>query len=133
MQELFTQVAPVKSVHLPKDKLLHTHMGYGFIEFHTPIDQVYALKVLQGIKLFNQSLKLNKINIGYDLFIKNLDPLVDEHAIRELCQQFGEVGDVKLGKGTAIVGFKEREGMEKALKLDGERFMNKVLKVERKK
>lgn len=61
LYELFIQVGPVVSIHLPKDRILKTHQGYGFIEFENQHDVEYAEKVLQGIRLYGKSLKINRV------------------------------------------------------------------------
>lgn len=43
--ELFIQVGPVVSVHMPKDKVLNKHQGYAFVEFRSEEDAEYAIKV----------------------------------------------------------------------------------------
>jgi len=99
LYELFLQIAPIKNIHLPKDRILRTHQGYGFVEFKNVKDVEYAEKVMSGTKLFGKSIKVNKVgqnasnndslDIGATLFIKNLDELVDENLLFTLFKQFG--------------------------------------------
>ncbi len=43
-----SQVGPVSSVHMPKDKVTGRHQGYGFVEFKGEEDADYAIKVGGG-------------------------------------------------------------------------------------
>ncbi|BFZ55151.1 Spliceosome-associated protein 49 [Savitreella phatthalungensis] len=57
--ELMVQAGAVVSVHMPKDKVMGTHSGYGFVEFLTRRDAEYATGILAGVKLFGRPLKIN--------------------------------------------------------------------------
>lgn len=115
MYELFLQVGPVKSVNIPKDKLLKVNQGFGFVEFKNFQDAEYALRVLKGVRLFGRPLKLKKaehqktahslntglnmigyenanlntIDVGAKLFINNLNPLIDEQFLLDIFIKFG--------------------------------------------
>ncbi|CAI5758100.1 unnamed protein product [Candida verbasci] len=62
MYELFIQFGLVKSLNMPKDKILKTHQGYGFVEFHNMKDAIYTMDILKGVRLYNKPLKLKKID-----------------------------------------------------------------------
>ena len=95
--ELMLQVGPVASVHLPKDRVSQTHQGYGFCEFQTEEDADYAVKVMNGIKLFGRPIRVNKasadkkavINVGADLHVSGLDPSIDERQLLNIFSTFG--------------------------------------------
>ena len=95
--ELMLQVGPVASVHLPKDRVSQTHQGYGFCEFLTEEDADYAVKVMNGIKLFGRPIRVNKasadkkavINVGADLHVTGLDPSIDERQLLNIFSTFG--------------------------------------------
>jgi splicing factor 3B subunit 4 len=95
--ELMLQVGPVVSVHLPKDRVSQTHQGYGFVEFQTEEDADYAMKIMNGIKIFGRPIRVNKasadkkanINIGADLHISSLDPSIDERTLLTIFSSFG--------------------------------------------
>jgi splicing factor 3B subunit 4 len=95
--ELMLQVGPVVSVHLPKDRVSQTHQGYGFCEFQTEEDADYAVKVMNGIKLFGRPIRVNKasadkkavINVGADLHVSGLDPSIDERQLLNIFSTFG--------------------------------------------
>jgi splicing factor 3B subunit 4 len=95
--ELFSQVGRVSTVHAPLDRVSRTHQGYAFVEFITAEDADYAAKVMNGIKLYGRPLKVNKSNadkekqadIGAELFIGNLDSVVDEKMLYDTFSRFG--------------------------------------------
>lgn len=110
LYELFIQFAPIRSLNLPKDRVLKTHQGYGFIEFRTIKDAEYVLNILRGIRLYGKMLKLKKaepnfkgsslqlvgvtttnnaMDIGAKIFINNLNPLIDEQLLADTFSKFG--------------------------------------------
>lgn len=117
LYELFIQFAPVKSLNLPKDRILRTHQGYGFVEFKTSKDAEYVLEILRGIRLFGRVLKLkraeanlkasqstqvgavsaNNVNslsnseVGAKIFINHLSSLADEQFLYDTFSKFGNI------------------------------------------
>lgn len=117
MYELFVQFAPVRNIHMPKDRILKSHQGFGFVEFTSVADADYTLLVLAGISLHGKTLKLKKndlhrpapstglladvpssaftllhpnyVDVGARLFVSNLSPLVDEQFLRDTFSRFG--------------------------------------------
>lgn len=108
MYELFIQFAPVRSLNMPKDRLLKTHQGFGFVEFKTVEDAEYTLDILRGIRLFGKSLKIRRsepqktlagpqeelidshyMDVGARLFVSNLSPMIDEQFLQETFSRFG--------------------------------------------
>jgi len=95
--ELMLQVGPVVSVHLPKDRVSQTHQGYGFCEFQTEEDADYAVKIMNGIKLFGRPIRVNKasadkraiINVGADIHVSGLDQSIDERQLLNIFSTFG--------------------------------------------
>ncbi|XVF15731.1 hypothetical protein REPUB_Repub09cG0180900 [Reevesia pubescens] len=68
-----------------KDRVTNLHQRYGFVEFRSEEDADYAIKVLNMIKLYGKPTRVNKtsqdkksLDVGANLFIRNLDPDVDE-------------------------------------------------------
>eukprot|EP00889_Picochlorum_renovo_P000180 jgi/Picre1/27210/NNA_000179.t1 len=96
--ELFTQVAPVVHVYLPKDRVTGEHQGYGFVELKSEEDAAYAIKVLNMVKLYGKPIRVapasqdkDSGDVGANLFIGNLDPDVDETLLHTTFSAFGEV------------------------------------------
>lgn len=96
MYQLFLQFAPIKLLHMPKDRILHTHQGFGFVEFFSNEDAEYTENILRGIRLYGRPLKLNRsesdkdVVIGAKLFVSNLNPLVDEEFLTETFSKYGD-------------------------------------------
>ncbi|GAO48665.1 RNA-binding domain-containing protein [Saitoella complicata NRRL Y-17804] len=97
--ELMLQAGPVVNIHLPKDRISQSHQGYGFAEFQTEADADYAVKIMNQIRLYGKPIRVNKASsdakksaaadIGAELFIGNLDALVDEKVLYDTFSSFG--------------------------------------------
>lgn len=148
LYELFVQVGPVRLLHLPKDRVLRTHQGFGFVEFRTVADAEYALGVLRGARLFGRVLKMKKsdaqnvpavaegvrpkMSVGARLFVNNVSELVDEGYLRQTFGSFGELleASVVRDKGHAFVEFADFESSDKAIaQMNGAMLMNNKVAV----
>jgi splicing factor 3B subunit 4 len=96
--ELMLQAGPIISVHMPKDKILGGHQGYAFIEYRSPVDAEYAIRILNMVKVFGKAIRVNKAQkdaaeerITANLFIGHLDTTVDEKLLYDTFSQFGTV------------------------------------------
>lgn len=94
--ELMIQAAPVRHVYIPRNRITGAHFGYGFCEFHTQLDALYATKVLNLISLFSKPIRISKSSqerrnqdIGANLFIGNLVEEVDEKLLHDAFSAFG--------------------------------------------
>ncbi|GEQ70214.1 hypothetical protein JCM33374_g3890 [Metschnikowia sp. JCM 33374] len=149
LYELFIQVAPVKSLNLPKDRVLRTHQGFGFVEFRTAEDAGYTINVLRGVRFFGRMLKMKKIDpsgsgsnapdlkqvagVGAKLFIKNLHQLVDEKYLQNTFAAIGNLinqpvivrDDKGHSKGYGFIEFGDFESSDRAIeRLSGAILMN---------
>ncbi|KAM9937333.1 hypothetical protein OXX80_003139 [Metschnikowia pulcherrima] len=149
LYELFIQVGPVRSLNLPKDRILRVHQGFGFVEFRTVEDADYALNLLRGVRLFGRTLKLKKIDpqgsnsntpdsrttsgVGAKLFIKNLHQLVDEQYLHSTFSKIGSLvgqplivrDDKGYSKGYGFIEFTDFDSSDKAIEqLNGATLMN---------
>lgn len=87
----------VRNVNMPVDRVNSQHQGFGFVEFHTEEEADYAPKVMNNIALYGSRLRVNKasadkqrnVEIGAELFIGNLDAMVDEKTLYDTFGQFG--------------------------------------------
>lgn len=115
LYELFIQFAPVRSLNLPKDRVLRTHQGFGFVEFKSFQDTEYVMKVLKGVRLYGKLLRIrpveankpgnngpqhigtvkaganNSADVGAKLFINGLNSLIDEKYLLDTFSGFGKV------------------------------------------
>ena len=97
--ELMLQAGRIAHVHLPKDRVTQTHQGYGFVEFTSEEDADYAAKVMNQVRLFGKPIRVNKasadkqknVEVGAELFIGNLDPMVDEKTLYDTFSRFGSL------------------------------------------
>ena len=87
--ELMIQAGPVVSVNIPRDKITREHSGYAFCEFASEEDADYAMKIMNMVRLYGKSLKINKASrdrkdtgVGANVFVGNLDPEVDDQVFR---------------------------------------------------
>ena len=136
--ELGTQVGPVSSVYVPKDRVSGGSQGYGFIEFKSPKDAVYATKVLNMIKLYGKPIRVAPVNqgseqdgdVGANIFVGNLDPDVDETLLYNTFSAFGTLvknpkvsrdPETGVSKGFGFIRFSDFEASDRALEvMDGQ-------------
>lgn len=156
MYELFIQFAPIKSINMPKDRILKTHQGFGFAEFKTVADADYVLEILHGVRLYGKQLRLKRaelksatsttssgansaIDVGARLFINNLNPLIDSQFLKDTFSKFGtlirppEVSiDRETGesRGFGFVTYNDFSASDEAIeKMHGAVLMNSKLNV----
>ena len=97
--ELMLQAGRIVNVHLPKDRVTQTHQGYGFVEFISEEDAEYAAKIMNQVRLYGKPIRVNKasadkqktVEVGAELFIGNLDPMVDEKTLYDTFSRFGSL------------------------------------------
>ncbi|KAF5133315.1 Spliceosome-associated protein 49 [Metarhizium anisopliae] len=140
--EIMLQMGPIHNIHMPRDRVTQNHQGFGFVEFRTPSDAEYAANVMNGIKLFGKSLRVNKASadkqkgadIGAELFIGNLDPMADEKLLYDTFSRFGPLlslpkvarDDSGMSKGFGFVSFGDFESSDAAVaNLDGQYMLSK--------
>ncbi|KAG4217854.1 hypothetical protein PC116_g33666, partial [Phytophthora cactorum] len=141
------QAGPVVNVHLPKDRVTQSHQGFGFVEFNGEVDADYAAKIMNGIRLYGKLLRVNKasadkqkpLEIGAELFIGNLDPMVDEKVLYDTFSRFGTLiappkvarDDNGLSKGYGFVSYSSFEASDDAINnMNGQFLMNKDVSVQ---
>ena len=144
--ELMMQAGPVVSINLPKDRVNQVHQGFGFVEFRTDKDAEYASMIMNQIRLFGKPLRVNKalldkqkaIDVGADLFIGNLDSMVDERTLHDTFSAFGTLVSVAKiardesggSKGFGFVSFDSFEASDRAMEsMNGQYIMSKPIVV----
>ncbi|KAJ5261895.1 hypothetical protein N7497_004359 [Penicillium chrysogenum] len=145
--ELMLQVGRIVNVHLPKDRVTQLHQGYGFVEFISEEDAEYASKIMNGIRLHGKPIRVNKasadkqktVEIGAELFVGNLDPMVAEQVLFDTFSRFGNLvnppkiarDDNNLSKGYGFVSFADFESSDAAIaNMNGQYLMNKQVSVQ---
>ncbi|EXJ79636.1 hypothetical protein A1O3_07915 [Capronia epimyces CBS 606.96] len=145
--ELFLQAGRIVNVHLPKDRVTQTHQGYGFVEFTSEEDAEYAARIMNQVRLYGKPIRVNKasadkqksVEVGAELFIGNLDPMVDERMLYETFGRFGTLvaapkiarDESNLSKGYGFVSFGDFESSDDAIaNMNGQYLMNKEVTVQ---
>ncbi|PWY64301.1 RNA-binding domain-containing protein [Aspergillus heteromorphus CBS 117.55] len=145
--ELMLQAGRIVNVHLPKDRVTQSHQGYGFVEFISEEDAEYASRIMNGIRLYGKPIRVNKasadkqksVEIGAELFVGNLDPMVTEQVLYDTFSRFGNLinlpkvarDDNNLSKGYGFVSFADFESSDAAItNMNGQYLMNKQVSVQ---
>ncbi|KKK22038.1 hypothetical protein P175DRAFT_0518126 [Aspergillus ochraceoroseus IBT 24754] len=145
--ELMLQAGRIVNVHLPKDRVTQSHQGYGFVEFISEEDAEYASRIMNGIRLYGKPIRVNKasadkqksVEIGAELFVGNLDPMVTEQVLYDTFSRFGNLvnlpkvarDDSNLSKGYGFVSFADFESSDAAItNMNGQYLMNKQVSVQ---
>lgn len=157
------QAGRIVNVHLPKDRVTQTHQGYGFVEFISEEDAEYAARIMNQVRLYGKPIRVNKASadkqktaeVGAELFIGNLDPMVTEQTLYDTFSRFGSLisapkvnlflclsrcltealqvarDDTNLSKGYGFVSFSNFDASDEAIaNLNGQYLMNKEISVQ---
>ncbi|KAK3066868.1 Spliceosome-associated protein 49 [Teratosphaeriaceae sp. CCFEE 6253] len=156
--ELMLQAGPIINVHLPKDRVTQSHQGYGFVEFGSEDDADYAARIMNQIRLWGKPVRVNKASadrrgvdgvnglgpgaqgVGAELFVGNLDPMVDERVLFETFSRFGPLmappkiardEATNLGKGYGFVSYADFDASDDAIaNMHGQYLANKEVTVQ---
>ncbi|CZR58973.1 probable spliceosome-associated protein SAP-49 [Phialocephala subalpina] len=145
--ELMLQAGRIVNVHLPKDRVTQTHQGYGFVEFISEEDAEYAARIMNQVRLYGKPIRVNKasadkqkpLEVGAELFIGNLDPMVDEKTLYDTFSRFGTLqsppkiarDESALSKGYGFVSYQSFEASDDAIaNMNGQYLMNKDISVQ---
>ncbi|KAK0383396.1 hypothetical protein NLU13_9308 [Sarocladium strictum] len=145
--EIMLQMGPIHNIHMPRDRVTQSHQGFGFVEYRSPVDAEYAANVMNGIKLYGKSLRVNKASadkqkgaeVGAELFVGNLDPMVDEKILYDTFSRFGPLlslpkvarDDSGASKGFGFVSFGDFESSDAAINnLHGQYILSKEVSVQ---
>lgn len=159
--ELMLQAGRIVNVHLPKDRVTQAHQGYGFVEFINEEDADYAARIMNQVRLYGKAIRVNKasadknksIEVGAELFVGNLDPMVSEQTLFETFGRFGrflvppKVGSPSLrkycsnkeiardesarSKGYGFISFSNFDESDAAIaNMSGQHLMNKQISLQ---
>ena len=146
LYELFVNAGPVTSVSIPKDKITAQSSNFAFVEFASPSDADYALRVLSSVRLFGKPLRLNRAakdrqgdeEYHAKLFVGNLDAEVDEKTLYDTFAQFGPVLSAKVmtepesdvSRGFGFITFDSFRSADEAIEaMNGQYLSNRPLHV----
>ena len=145
--EIMLQMGPIHNIHMPRDRVTQNHQGFGFVEFRTPGDAEYAANVVNGVKLYGKSLRVNKASadkqkqteVGAELFIGNLDSMVDEKILYDTFSRFGPLlslpkvarEDSGASKGFGFVSYADFDSSDAAVaNMHGQYILSKEVSVQ---
>lgn len=158
--ELMLQAGPVVNVHLPKDRVTQAHQSYGFVEFASEEDADYAAKIMNQIRVWGKPIRVNKASadrrggpgslatgeggqsqgVGAELFVGNLDSMVDEKVLFETFSRFGPLvappkvardEATNLSKGYGFISYASFDASDDAIaNMHGQYLSNKEISVQ---
>ncbi|KAL3957631.1 hypothetical protein ACCO45_008209 [Purpureocillium lilacinum] len=137
--EIMLQMGPIHNIHMPRDRVTQNHQGFGFVEFRGPQDAEYAAQVMNGIKLYGKPCAADKqkgTDVGAELFVGNLDHMVDEKLLYDTFSRFGPLlslpkvarDDSGNSKGFGFVSFADFDSSDAAIdNLGGQYLLSKEI------
>lgn len=129
--EIFNMIGPVASIRVCRDAVTRRSLGYAYVNYLNTADGERALEQLNYSLIKNRACRimwsqrdpaLRKTGQG-NIFIKNLDELIDNKALHDTFAAFGNVLSCKVAtdeqgrsKGYGFVHYETAEAAESAIK-----------------
>ncbi|KAG2220438.1 hypothetical protein INT45_004180 [Circinella minor] len=129
--EMFNMVGPVASIRVCRDAVTRRSLGYAYVNYHNVVDGERALESLNytlvkgrpcRIMWSQRDPSLRKTGSG-NVFIKNLDPSIDNKALHDTFSAFGNILSCKIAldetgssKGYGFVHYETEDAADSAIK-----------------
>ncbi|KAF2638916.1 RNA-binding domain-containing protein [Massarina eburnea CBS 473.64] len=147
LTELMVQFGRVRTINMPVDRVNGKHQGFGFVEFATEADAEYAIGIANGVRLYDSPIRMNKasadkqktVEVGAELFIGNLDTMVDEKSLYDTFNRFGQLisapkvarDEFNISKGYGFISYADFEASDTAItNMHGQYMMSKQISVQ---
>lgn len=130
LYEAFETVGRVASCRVCRDSVSRKSLGYGYVNYYSVADAEKALDMLNYMKIKGKPCRLMwsqrdpkaRRNLNSNVFVKNLDPTVDNKALHDCFSLYGNILSCKVStdnggksKGYGFVHFETEEASKIAI------------------